>query len=141
MREDANMTPELPWTNHQYIAYQQLRDVAKKDLWIKKRAKHLYETRPGLTENVEIMYSLIAHELLDLNERLDPQDLARLMAQFLQLHDRMLAQRPLDVDAEEHERLTRDGVIDIIKHIKPLSSDDLLEEAAEVMELVIDDGR
>ncbi len=140
LREYATMTSELTWTNRQYIGYQQLRDVAKRDLWIKRRAQFLYETRPGLTENVEIIYSIVVHQILDCEEKLDPLELSRLTAQFLQLHDRMLAQRPLDVSTEDQERLTRDGVIDIIKHIKPLTDDDLLEAAAEIMERVKDVG-
>ena len=133
LRQYAVMTPKYAWTAGQALDHQKIKDIAKKNLWLKKRAKWLFENRPGLTTNVEAVYSLIMTALVDFDDDLSPTDLSNLSRQFLELHRMMLSQRLVDVD-EDTEAVTRDQVIDISRTTPIQEANELLEKALEDLE-------
>ena len=128
LRQYAVMTPKYAWTAGQALDHQKIKDIAKKNLWLKKRAKWLFENRPGLTTNVEAVYSLVMSELVDFSNNLSSTDLSNLSRQFLELHKMMLSQRLVDVD-EDTEAVTRDQVIDISRTTPIQEANELLAEA------------
>ena len=128
LRQYAVLTPKYAWTGGQALDHQKIKDIAKKNIWLKKRAKWLFENRPGLTTNVEAVYSIVMAQLVDFQDELVPSDLANLIRQFLELHKLMLSQRLVDVE-DDTEAVTRDQVIDISRTTPIQEVNELLEEA------------
>jgi len=134
LREYAAMTPRLAWTGGQAISYQRVRDEAKKELWHKLRAQYLFEANPSLIQNVEIAYSLVVHQIIDNYEQLGALELARLTSEFRELHEMMMAQRPVDMDFDGSEQITRDEVLDISRSIETPDDEDLMLAALDAMD-------
>ena len=127
------MTPQLAWTGFRELAYTTIKDRAKADRWLIRRAEYLRENQPGLVQDAEIMYGMLMEYFIDQYGVMNARDISGIVAQIIKLQELVLTHRPVEDQMDQRDLIGRDELLDVMSKYTAPDEADLLENAMEVM--------
>ncbi len=128
-----NVTHNLPAANHTAIHYGVIKDEAKTNYWMRKRAKHLVEKNPGLRADTEVIYGLIKARLIDGGGELTATEFTRLANILADYQEILKTGEALIPETSQEQRMTRDDFLTIVREEVETDKRSMFVMAQEMM--------
>lgn len=135
LREFASSTGSMAWANNTEIPYHTLRDVAKENGWLNKRAKYLSEKYGTLGDDAQIAYGLVRSMLFDDRDAIPIQEQRYWFSLLIDLQKQMMDLDPTTDDVDASDYVGKDDVMQIFEEMEAdPSEEELIQTAISALE-------